>query len=385
MKLPIRTALTLACILTALAPAAAQAAPITVNLRVEGSTTTLFEGPIVTDAHQITAPGVRPSGPAAPRECNNKDNGGNGGFGTVSGGPTTAVFDAMAQTGQAFESEWDGNLNDLLVTRLGDDGAPGFWSFAVNYSESPVGGCQYVMATGSEVLWAYNGFGQPYLKLSGPSAVTVGDRVTFKVINAQTGAPLSGATVAGVPTDNDGNALVTFTSPGVQRLKAERPSSVRSNRLDVNVVAKGQPLTPAAAPGTPTAPAALVAAPDRTRPLAKIASPRNKVTYRAKYAPRRLSARVAEDGSGVKSVRMRLTRKVGKKCWQFDVKRERFVGIKCGKGTFAEITRTASFEYLLPERLKRGHYVFDVTASDRSANADTFRSAGRNRVVFDVK
>ena len=37
-------------------PAAASAAPVTVNLRVEGATSTIFEGPVVTDVHQVTTP-----------------------------------------------------------------------------------------------------------------------------------------------------------------------------------------------------------------------------------------------------------------------------------------------------------------------------------------
>ena len=37
----------------------AQAAPITVNLRVEGSSETLFEGPITTEAEEINAPSSR--------------------------------------------------------------------------------------------------------------------------------------------------------------------------------------------------------------------------------------------------------------------------------------------------------------------------------------
>src|SRR4029079_2406281 len=52
-----RTALPVALTLFALTAApAADAAPVTVNLRVEGTADTIFDGPVVTDAHRTTTP-----------------------------------------------------------------------------------------------------------------------------------------------------------------------------------------------------------------------------------------------------------------------------------------------------------------------------------------
>ena len=42
-----------AALVALLACATAQAAPVTVNLRVEGSSSTIFEGPVTTDGKQI--------------------------------------------------------------------------------------------------------------------------------------------------------------------------------------------------------------------------------------------------------------------------------------------------------------------------------------------
>ena len=42
-----------AAVVALLACAAAQAAPVTVNVRVEGSSATIFEGPVTTDGKQI--------------------------------------------------------------------------------------------------------------------------------------------------------------------------------------------------------------------------------------------------------------------------------------------------------------------------------------------
>lgn len=387
MKSPIRAVLALSCTVAALVPVAAQAAPVTVNLRIEGKDRTLWEGPITTDGRTIdgvVGDDSNPNDAPSPHLCNNYDN--NFQSGANSGTPTTAAYDAMSQLGLPFDATWYNGQSDFFINTLGDPsgGAPNFesWGFAVNYSTSNAGGCRFVPATGADVLWAWDFFNKTtLLKLTGPAAVTAGEPATFRVVDGQTGAGLANATVGGRTTDANGNVSLTFAATGTQSLKAERAASIRSNRLDVNVGAKGQPTPPPAPlPGTPTgAPA------DTTKPLARISAPRDKVTYRSRFAPRRLSASVAEDGSGVTSVRMRLTRQVGSKCWQFSLKRERFVGIRCGKGTYAEVTRQASFEYLLPSRLPRGRYVFDVTASDRAANVDTFRSSGRNRVVFTVK
>ena len=50
-----RSALSLALILAALVAApAAHAFPVTVNLRVEGPNKTVFDGPVTTDAHDVT-------------------------------------------------------------------------------------------------------------------------------------------------------------------------------------------------------------------------------------------------------------------------------------------------------------------------------------------
>ena len=52
-----RTALPLALVALALAAApAAFAVPVTVNLRVEGVSDTIFDGQVVTDAHRTTTP-----------------------------------------------------------------------------------------------------------------------------------------------------------------------------------------------------------------------------------------------------------------------------------------------------------------------------------------
>ena len=77
-----KTALSGALVLLFLIAApAAVAAPVTVNLRVEGIADTIFDGPVVTDAHQTTTPS---DGVARP--CD----------GTNSGGAPTPLFSAYS-------------------------------------------------------------------------------------------------------------------------------------------------------------------------------------------------------------------------------------------------------------------------------------------------
>jgi hypothetical protein len=49
------------------------------------------------------------------------------------------------------------------------------------------------------------------------------------------------------------------------------------------------------------------------------------------------------------------------------------------------VSDRASVDYLLPEKLPRGHYVLDVVAIDKALNRDGVRQRGRNRSVFDVR
>jgi len=247
------------------------------------------------------------------------------------------------------------------------------WGVAVNFHALQVGGCQVPLGTGADVLWAYDFFNNPrLLQLSGPAAVRVGTPFTVNVSDGETGNPVAGASVGGATTDANGHATVTIGQAGVQRLKASAPSSIRSNAL---VVAAG-----VAAQGVAGATV------DHTAPRARLLSPRSGHVYRfAKFSPRLIHIAVAESGSGLRTVKLRLTRRVGDRCFSYSGKRERFIGAKCGTGFFFTVSDRADFTYLLPARLPRGHYVLDVSAIDRSFNRDSVGDRGRNRSVFDVR
>src|ERR1700678_2725896 len=88
--------------------ASALAVPVTVNLRVEGSASTLFEGPVTTQGETFET-----STSKAPHPCNYKENGASSTEGTeedenggnISGTPTTALRDAAMASGLTFNAK----------------------------------------------------------------------------------------------------------------------------------------------------------------------------------------------------------------------------------------------------------------------------------------
>jgi hypothetical protein len=417
MRISRRLSLALAGALVSLLllSASASAAPITVNLRVEGSSTTLYEGNVSTDALTIEAPNYETSGPAHPHLCDVNDNGEfpSGTFGSSYGNPTTALYDAAISLGLTFNSHWYEPLHDFFVDGVGPAGPKGSesWGYAVNYTTASVGGCQFQLAPGSEVLWAANfGLAKHLLSLSGPSSVGVGMPFTVHVVDGQTGEPLSGAAigtdVAGVTstgassptTDAAGNATVTLTQAGATKLKAIRSESVRSNGLVV-CVHNGEDGT--CGTQLPSVICALsfggraheaCAPPLRLPPypipaeVARVNGIANGRVFRRHHGPRVLRGDVEVlNGGTLRQVRIRLERRYRGRCWDFSGSRVRFVRArKCGTASFFSVGGSESFSYLLPAPLPNGRYVYDIEGVD-SAGHPTKLVSGVSHVVFRVK
>ena len=108
--------------------------------------------------------------------------------------------------------------------------------------------------------------------------------------------------------------------------------------------------------------------------------------------PRELKGIVEADASGIKDVRLRLTRTVGKRCERFDSVKERWVkAVRCGveNAPFFSIGSSAAWSYLLPAALTKGRYVLDTQTVDGAGNVTRGASRGsaaapRTRVVFFV-
>jgi hypothetical protein len=267
----------------------AEAAPTTVNVRVEGATETLFEGPVSATPH-----GVKATSDMVERPCNgiNSLDPWNT---TPEPTPTSSAVDAMSLIGETFDGQWYPGFNDYFIKRFGPDAEKGgkSWGIVVNNVFTNVGGCQYQLDAGDEVLMAYNAFEfRPILALF-PAGYTGGSRPLtatatlgqpFEVevdsyeddaedtppahperagssalggvdVSPVTTNPVNGfekvdvEDPATVETDSHGKASITFTTPGWHRIKATVPANgpgateeeaIRSNRLDVCVPAVGQ-------------------------------------------------------------------------------------------------------------------------------------------------
>jgi hypothetical protein len=289
MRVSIAT-LCVAALLAVLAIPASGAAPTAVNVRVEGPSETLFEGPILAEPHGVRAS----SDPIAPklRRCDGINESSPAGAAPALT-PTAVSADAMTLIGETFDAKWYDGFEDYFLTRWGpaaqDAGAGAFWGVLVNDVFAPVGGCQYGLDAGDEVLWIYDAFkGRPTLALfpavphysSGPRPLTaiamLNQPFPVEVVsyadqeNSPPAAPtrlgsagFSGARVspvltgpngfeqidtasgASVTTDSAGKAAIEFTVPGWHRIKATMgsagiESAIRSNRLDVCVAAAGE-------------------------------------------------------------------------------------------------------------------------------------------------
>jgi hypothetical protein len=395
----------------------ASAAPITVNLRVEGATKTLYEGPV--NAEPIEPPGIEPpvieskdTTPGA-HPCDVSNNGENGGFGATAATPTGTLYEGAVAAHLSFAAGWFASLNDFRVEQVGEDvansgGNGSYWGYAVDFTTAEIGGCQIRLAPGSEVLWAYNFFNLPHLlSLSGPTSVDVDVPFTVHVVDGQTGAPIAGAAVgqlvngvtetsASSPTtDAAGNATVTLSQVGTERLKATQPESVRSNGVVVcvhngNDGTCGTTETPVACPATSSscgeAPTRKALPPPPPLPdVVRAGGVLNGHLYSRRGAPRILEGSVEVPfGNTLHEVRIALERSIHHRCFAFGGRRGAFVRASCHATRFFDVADTTSFSYLLPARLPAGRYVYDIEAVDDSGQVTSLAS-GVSHVVFYVK
>ena len=370
----------------------AWATPATVNLRVEGSSQTLYEGSVTTDAKTLTKDNT------GPHPCD----GTNGGVNATPGPTMTgAMDDGLTAAGFSWAATWDDGYQDFFISRIGPDtntGAPNYqpyWGYFQNWVATQIGGCQQQVAAGDDVLFAYSSYGDPLLQLSGPARAATGQSFAVTVQQndgngTRTVAP--GASVQGQTTDATGQATISFADPGVKHFKATRAGSVRSNALDVCVYVEGSgdcgtakagttdESTPPAqeTPGQPAPPAK-----DTTPPVVTIGEPVDGRTYAS--GPRLLSGNVSDD-HGLYQVFLRL-RQAGSggtsaaRCRWYSAKREVFTHrtVPCSRARFFRIGKSGNWSYLLPARLRKASYVLDVKVLDTSYNA------GRDTASFRVK
>ncbi len=213
-------------------PAAASAAPTAVHVRIEGISSSIFDGPVTTDGKSITTP------TGGTHTCDGTNGGANPSPGPT---PTTALDDANAKGGFGWDGAWFGGFSDFSIDRIGPDSANNttfqYWGLFINEEYAEVGGCQFRINAGDEVLWAYDAFSrqQGVLFLTGDGATQPGVPANVRVTKARTATPVVGATIGSQTTAADGTAQLTFAEPGIYRLKAEHPQYVRSRALTICV------------------------------------------------------------------------------------------------------------------------------------------------------
>ena len=299
---------------------------------------------------------------------------------------------------RATASNWDGSsfsfgltVERILTTNLGAFGAPTFWNFDVDNSSQQVGICDVNPDAGDEILF-YEACassttacftGDP-LALTAPATATAGEPFTVSVREFDDGkdpapsAPASGATVAGggqtATTNASGVATFTFAQPGAVTLVATKARQVRDS---ATVAVQAAPVYTVPTPSPTPTPAG-----DTTAPVSQVKSPGNRKVFKRR-GPRQLRAAIEEAGS-LASVKLALTRRVGKRCAAFRGDAERFARVKCGAHPLFVAGTDPQLSFLLPGRLGRGKYVFDVVATDAAGNTEALER-GRNRVVFRVR
>jgi hypothetical protein len=369
----------LAALAIAASAAPASATPVTVNLRIEGSNATVFEGPVTTDAKMITT-----SSSGGAHECDGTNN---GAANTPGGTPTTALDDASIAHGFSWDGRY-GNfgIDDFLVERIATDGTVGtfdpngnFWDLLVNRAPAQVGGCQIRVNSGDTVLLEWQDGSHPNLQLSAPQTAQTGQAVPVSVQQysdaSGTLSPAAGVSVGGQFTDSSGNATLTFTTPGTQHLKATRADAIRSNAVDICVYAPGS-----GACGTSTPSSGVQGTiQDKLPPSVAVRGIRNHERFRHRHGPRILAG-AATDAGGLFGSYFRLERRNGRGCQWYSSKRSVFTRARrgCKHARFQRVGTKPSWSYLLPARLPKGRYRLEEKAIDRSFNA------ARESVTFRV-
>ncbi len=371
-----------------LSPAVAQAAPVTVELRVEGPTKTVFEGPVTTDVRTFHFTNDPTS-----HVCD-----GTAATGGTSSVPVPVRNGALLTAAEEHGFALEGSFGQFGATfaKVGDE-AVGFDAATSRYlaeyldgRPSQLGGCSEEIKSGDDVLYAYGTGSEAVLRLSGPDRVAPG-AVTVRVSD-WVGAGVGGASVGGATTGADGNATVQL-SPGPHVLKAEKAGAIRSNAVTVCATtgSDGQCGTTVAPPPQPQ-PGAPVDDGTQDEPVVRTVGRIASVAQGRRFAPgkgpRVLEGSVAVGRPGLRDVRLRLTRKDGHRCQRFDGRRERFVRTRrCGPthGTFFSVGSGPAWSYQLPARLPRGRYVLDLRTVDRAGVVTKRLVRGRTRVVFVVR
>lgn len=341
--------------------------------------------------------------------------------GVTKNGDSCAGTTDLGALDVATAGNWDGTSYGpgfTVNSILGEShpfGSGGYWAVYINGRFQNGGPCENSVANGDHVLFfasddpftAGNGGYDEPVYLAAPKKVTVGQPFTVTASDATTSfnpnPPYEGTTTfsasagavvsdgaTSVQTGASGTATFVRSQSGTFSLKV-----TQGNRAPVRVLScatngnDGQCLSP---PCKTNGKDGFCGSPDKQAALARVSSIKHGQRFR-KRGPRQLKGTIAEDASGLKGVRLRLTRRLGigeasKPCRYWSAQKNRFVAQRCGAkhGKFFRIeTRGEQWSYLLPSALPHGRYVLDVEVTDKAGNKTKTFNSGINRVVFYVK
>jgi hypothetical protein len=388
-------ALLAVCSLYLLLSASALAgAPATVTVRVEGLSETRLPATQVTTTNE---PVIK------------------GGEGSCPG--TSAAGALQLATNGNWSGQWFGGgvnpegkfegLGYSVETILGESYpfvSGSFWDVWVDNHEAQ-GLCPEEMQQGGQLLIFPCHFEegkecpQP-LTIEAPVEAGVGESVgaTVKQYAAKgESSPAGGAEIAwpggAAVTDAQGHATLTFASAGNQVLRVTGssggPATVRTEAsVCVHAGNDGTCGTtgPSGANRAGTSTQVQQPPPPYKGPYAVVADitgPRDSRVYARGHAPRVLAGTVTAH-TAVTSVSLKLRRRYRGRCFAYDGLRERFARAICGRGRFFAVSKSSSFNYLLPAALAPGRYVLDVEATDAAGNR-TALARGSSRIVFYVR
>jgi hypothetical protein len=386
-------------------------------VRVEGSSQTLLAPTVVATQAAAFHPA---NDPTAANTCSG-----------TSAARALEVATGATWTGTYFSSFGDYEVNSILGELHPASPTDGsFWEFWIDDAPATVGICQQQLNPGDQILFFPQCFGASgcpagylppdVLGLSAPSTVQSGAAFTASVVSypnaggsakALVGASISGDGVS-VATGAGGQATLTLTTPGSYLLTATAANSVRTesvicvhNGNDGNCGtpksgggSQPPPVTPPAPPNTgglvSCAAASLAGASsgcpgfamtDTTAPVARLQIPEGR-HYGHGKGPRELNGSVGADPSGIKSIRLRLTRRNNGVCQVFSPGKANLVDGPCAiaDAQWFTVGPPSPFSYLLKKRLPAGRYVLDVQATDGAGNVARTQVPGRSEIVFRV-
>ncbi|KAL8927721.1 MAG: hypothetical protein Q9208_002136 [Pyrenodesmia sp. 3 TL-2023] len=201
-----------------------------VNLRIEGASNTIYEGPILSGPRNITTPS------GGTHKCDGTNLNAN----PYPGNTPTGALDAASKLRKfPYDGTYSDTFEDYFITSIGNSTqtVTQFWGLLVNYQFTPVGGCQQEIMAGDNVLWAFDAFGLAYFLKVTPSVLLVkkGSSKVVTVTDGVTGVQIEGAVINSVTTDAYGKATLAFPKTGLFQFKAKGNFSVRSNAVKVVV------------------------------------------------------------------------------------------------------------------------------------------------------